>query len=167
MIYEGAVIRRLVTPSHPGDPKLDDPNAEIQCRVEYVKSDPAAGPLEWTREIAEAHRYPRHLDADRRAKEISPHCFARVVQRETETDLIATNLPAESSSSGRAPEQLQRVVPKVETRLGDSRAAGKTSSKRPRSKRGRLAAIRLAAERVGNRESAPSDRQWWRQGQYA
>lgn len=85
MIYEGAVIRRLVTPNHPGDPKLDDPTAEIQCRVEYVRDDATApAPGSWTREFAEAHRYPRHLAADDRAKEIGGNCFARVVTRDSD-----------------------------------------------------------------------------------
>jgi hypothetical protein len=85
VIYEGAVIRRLVTPNYPGDQTLDVPAAEVQCRVEYVRDDAKApAPGSWTREFDEAHRYPNHLAADHRAKEIGGNCFARVVPREDE-----------------------------------------------------------------------------------
>lgn len=198
MIYEGAVIRRLVTPSHPGDPSLDDPNAEIQCRVEYVKDNAnAPAPGSWTRQISEAHVYPRHLDADIRAKTISPHCFARVIARETETDLsggvesrhaldkqrigsanenlasggsIPPDLAGLSQYSGSNAPPAQNNLPAAQDvprpRVGvEVCSAGKHLKRKPG--RSRLAALRLAQERGQTRESQPSDRAWWRQGQYA
>lgn len=88
MIYEGAIIRRLVTPNHPGDPALDDPTTEVQFRVEYVKADPGLpiadcrSQIGWTKDFAEALRYRRHLDADRRAQEIGGMAHARVTTRD-------------------------------------------------------------------------------------
>lgn len=185
MIYEGAVIRRLVTPNHPGDPALDDPTVQYQFRTEYVKDDAKApAPGSWTTRIGEAHRYPRHLDADRRAREISSHCFARVVTREEDfqtqdgeavsrlahnqkiagsTPAPATNLPVDGSSSAGAVKQLPLSRGQTDdNQVRDSRPAGKTSSQRPPN-RSRLAALRAAAKRV----PAPPDTAWYREGQYA
>jgi hypothetical protein len=211
VIYEGAVIRRLVTPNHPGDPTLDDPRTEIQCRVEYVRDDAKApAPGSWTCGLNEAYVYPRHLDADRRAKEIGGNCFARVITRESnaetgdrrpdrncsainlsggghagrtsgacsgdrapewglrgESTSPAQNiLPAvESSSSGRAPEQLRRDNCAGKVRSSSRAAAGKTSSARKGTERtqgtngARLDALRASAERTR--------KLWYEEGQYA
>jgi len=87
MIYEGAIIRRLVTPNHPGCPSLEDGNA---FRTEYVLEDVDFAParitrtdrIVWTTDFTKAFHYPRHLDAQERGFQISPHCVARVVRKD-------------------------------------------------------------------------------------
>lgn len=181
MIYEGALIQRLVTPQWPGDPILSAAGAP-EFRMEYVLREPA-GAGDWTLKREEGFHYPTHLAAAHRAREISPHCHASVVGGDREqvgvtfskrdgavvarlahnlgsNSTPATNLPAEEgSSSRRAPKQLPGVPRKVvETKSVVPRAAGKTFSKD--GKRSRLSALRASAGRI-------SDRTWYRQGQYA
>jgi hypothetical protein len=97
MVYEGAIIRRIVTPNHPGDPLLDNGDA---FRTEYVLADPQfviqgrdakTDQIRWTTDLGFAFVYPRHLDADLRAKQISPHCYARVVRAPSDFSLSDLN----------------------------------------------------------------------------
>lgn len=148
MINCGGIISRFVSHRHPGAPELDVPGAEIQCRVEYVKEDPEwerarkaairhaqalresipALLVKWTATRAEAFVYPRHLDADLRAKEIDPHCHAKTAvtpdqaeeNRQTRDEIMGisetgnrkpeSNLRVESASSTGAVKQADTLV---------------------------------------------------------
>jgi hypothetical protein len=70
----GGIVFRVVTPSHPGDPKLDKAGAP-PIRTEWLADD--AKPWEWTIYREGAYFFETHLNAEIVAKEI-PHCHASV-----------------------------------------------------------------------------------------
>lgn len=69
----GGIVRRLVTPARPGDPRLDDPHSSVQYRVEYLATE--FDPAEWTCTRDEAFFFVNYEDACIRAEALGAHAI--------------------------------------------------------------------------------------------
>jgi hypothetical protein len=125
----GGIVRRLVTPAHPGDPKLDDPEKSIQFRIEYLKTE--FDPAEWSVAREEAFFFPFHSDAEIRAKALGGYA-------------VVASPPDKSA----IPEELKPLEETLPPSISPPR---ETKPKQP-SKRSRLKALRDRNHRCSRRD---------------
>lgn len=128
MIVGGNVFR-VVTPSHPGCPKLDAAGAPC-IRTEYLAN--CCEPWEWTAKKEAAHFFARHLDAENAAAAVGSRCHACV---------------ARPPDAERLPERLQPLpsstaAPAVRPVARRARARKKAAAAIPRIDPFRLAQLR-------------------------
>ena len=184
MIYGGKVFR-VVTPNHPGCPKLDEAGAPA-IRTEYLTG---TEPLTWGLSRASAFFFPRHLDAVNLAKDI-PHCHATVATDDQDLRVVTSGSSAGEVKQPDKVETLRRGLgthrdspcPQNSSQQDGAEAArlahnqkvvGSSPTPAKLSKRSRMLKIRAAANRVdgngtdGSNGTDAAQKFWWKQGAYA
>jgi hypothetical protein len=138
----GGIVFRVVTPNHPGCPKLDKAGAPA-IRTEYLAS--FKEPWAWCLEEKDAHFFTHHLDAVNTAKLIGTRCHPGVAYPpESERVLIPERLQP-------LPQPVAPIVPFVNREI------------RPR----KAKKLRKKVAVTAVRQIPDEERFWWKKGAMA